>query len=237
MTKRFAAGRSLFEAELTSVPALPSGDRMEGKAIERKGRGAGRPRSETTRRAILSTTIALLQNQSLQSIKVETIARDAGVSKATIYRWWNSKTAVAIDAFIENHLVHTPMPYEMHPAEALIRHWRLMAEQYRGIPGRIVAQILAEGQSDAEIMREFRQRFHYGRRAVVREVMENLKAVHPLPNGMDSELLMDMFYAPIYMRLLWGHAPIDDDFIHEYPRSVMGLIGIELDENDRVIEG
>ncbi|GGC01300.1 TetR family transcriptional regulator [Novosphingobium endophyticum] len=208
---------------------------MEGKETERKGKGGGRPRSESTRRSILSATITLLQDESLQSITVEAIAREAGVSKATIYRWWSSKTAVAIDAFIENHLVKTPMPYDVHPAEALIRHWRLMADQYRGFPGRIVAQILAEGQSDPEIMREFRQRFHYGRRAVVREVIENLKAVHPLPEGLGSEQLMDMFYAPIYMRLLWGHAPIDDEFILEYPRSVMSLIGIHLDENDKVV--
>lgn len=207
---------------------------MEGKETERKGKGGGRPRSESTRRSILSATITLLQDESLQSITVEAIAREAGVSKATIYRWWSSKTAVAIDAFIENHLVKTPMPYDVHPAEALIRHWRLMADQYRGFPGRIVAQILAEGQSDPEIMREFRQRFHYGRRAVVREVIENLKAVHPLPEGLGSEQLMDMFYAPIYMRLLWGHAPIDDEFILEYPRSVMSLIGVHLDEYDKV---
>ncbi|WP_066555877.1 TetR/AcrR family transcriptional regulator [Croceicoccus bisphenolivorans] len=208
---------------------------MEGKETERKAKGGGRPRSESTRRSILSATIALLQNESLQSITVEAIAREAGVSKATIYRWWSSKTAVAIDAFIENHLVKTPMPYDIHPAEALIRHWRAMADQYRGFAGRIVAQILAEGQSDPEIMREFRQRFHYGRRAVVREVIENLKAVHSLPEGLGSEQLMDMFYAPIYMRLLWGHAPLDDEFILEYPRSVMSLIGITLNENDKVV--
>lgn len=208
---------------------------MEASETQRKSRGGGRPRSEPTRRSILAATMALLQTESVQSITVEAIAREAGVSKATIYRWWSSKTSVVIDAFIENHLVKTPMLYEVHPAEALIRHWRALAEQYRGLPGRIVAQILAEGQSDAAVMREFRQRFHYGRRAVVREVVEHLNEVHRMPEGVESETFMDMLYAPIYMRLLWGHAPIDQEFIEAYPITVFRLIGIKFDENEKVI--
>lgn len=179
--------------------------------------------------------MALLQTESVQSITVEAIAREAGVSKATIYRWWTSKTSVIIDAFIENHLVNTPILYDAHPAEALIHHWRALAEQYRGLPGRIVAQILAEGQSDATILREFRHRFHYGRRAVVREVVEHLNKVHKMPEGVASEAFMDLLYAAIYMRLLWGHAPIDDEFIQTYPQTVFQLIGVRFDENGRVI--
>lgn len=220
---------------MTINRAGPSADYMGAPETERKPRGGGRPRSEATRRSILAATLTLLQTESVQSITVEAIAREGGVSKATIYRWWSSKTSVVIDAFVENHIVKTPMLYDVHPAEALIRHWRSLAEQYRGLPGRIVAQILAEGQSDAAILREFRQRFHYGRRAVVREVVDHLNSIHNLPDGMSSEVLMDLLYAAIYMRLLWGHAPIDDEFIHSYPLTVFMLIGIRFDDNGRVI--
>lgn len=208
---------------------------MDVAETGRKPRGGGRPRSESTRRSILSATLTLLKSESVQSITVEAIAREAGVSKATIYRWWSSKTSVVIDAFIENHIVNTPMHYDVHPAVALIRHWRALAEQYRGPPGRIVAQILAEGQSDAAIMREFRQRFHYGRRAVVREVVEHFSKLHPMPEGVGSEIFMDLLYAAIYMRLLWGHAPIDEEFIETYPLTVFKLIGVKFDENEQVI--
>lgn len=203
--------------------------------IETKTRGGGRPRSEATRRSILATTMSLLKTSSVQALTIEAIARDSGVSKATIYRWWTSKASVVIDAFIENHIVNTPMHYDLHPAEALVRHWRALAEQYAGPSGRIVAQILAEGQSDESVLREFRQRFHYGRRAVVREVVEKLNEVHKLPEGLGPELLMDMLYAAIYMRLLWGHAPLDAEFIQSYPLAVFRLIGIEFDQNTKVI--
>jgi len=202
----------------------------------KRTRGGGRPRSETTRRSILAAALDLLQTETVQSITIEAIARKAGVSKATIYRWWSSKASVVIDAFMENHIVNTPMLYDIHPAEALIRHWRALAVQYRGWAGQIVAQILAEGQSDPAILREFRQRFHYGRRAIVREVLVKLREVHPIPGDLGPETLMDMLYSAIYMRLIWGYAPLDDEFIHDYPLAMFRLLGIEFDEDARVIQ-
>jgi AcrR family transcriptional regulator len=197
--------------------------------FDKKTRNGGRPRSETTRKSILAAALVLLQSESLQSITIEAIAREAGVSKATIYRWWSSKASVVIDAFMDTHIVHTPMLYDQHPAEALIRHWRSLAEQYRGWAGQIVSQILGEGQSDPEVLREFRQRFHYGRRAVVREVVEKLMTIHHFPDGVGPEIFMDMLYSAIYMRLIWGHAPLDEHFIETFPITIFKLIGVEFD--------
>ncbi|MDE2442371.1 MAG: TetR/AcrR family transcriptional regulator [Betaproteobacteria bacterium] len=200
-------------------------------------RGGGRPRSESTRRAILSATLDLLREESIQSITIEAIAKRAGVSKATIYRWWQSKASVVIDAFMENHIVHTPMRHDIHPAESLLQHWRLLAEQYSGWAGQIVSQILAEGQSDKSIQREFRERFYYGRRAVVREVIDNLRARLPKLQEIDSEVLMDILYSPVYMRLMWGYGPIDAKFIRDFPLNIFLLFGLEFDSDGHVVEG
>lgn len=199
-------------------------------------KGGGRPRSETTRRAILSATLELLRDNSIQSITIEAIAKRAGVSKATIYRWWQAKASVVIDAFIEDHIVHTPMRHDIHPAEALLFHWRSLAEQYSGWTGQVVAQILAEGQSDRSIQREFRERFYYGRRAVVREVVDALRARVPRLADLESETLMDILYSPVYMRLFWGYGPIDAKFIREFPLDIFRLFGLEFDENGHVLE-
>lgn len=199
-------------------------------------RGGGRPRSEATRKAILAATFDLLRSNSVQAISIEAIAREAGVSKATIYRWWNSKASVVIDVFVENHIVQTPMRHDIHPAEALLNHWRLFAQQYAGWGGKVVGQILAEGQSDPDAQREFRERFYYGRRAVVLEVLEDLrKEVPSIAAGTDSELLLDMLYSSVYMRLFWGFAPINDKFIAEFPIGVFRLLGVEFDENGKYL--
>ena len=186
----------------------------------------GRPRSDATRRQILDSTIKLLQEKSIQAISIEAIAREAGVSKATIYRWWDSKALVVIDAFIENHLVKTTLPRELGLKGAIAHHFRSLVEQYSGWSGRLVAQIIAEGQSDPSILRAFRERFHYGRRAVIRETLEEWRRSGEIAADTNVEILMDIIYGAVYMRLLIGHAPLDAEFAESHIKYVYHLLGV-----------
>lgn len=60
----------------------------------------GRPRSEKTKQAILSAAYDLLLENGFGAVTIEKIAERAGVSKATIYKWWSNKAAVVMDAFL-----------------------------------------------------------------------------------------------------------------------------------------
>ena len=160
----------------------------------------------------------------VQQISIESIAREAGVGKATIYRWWNSKAAVVIEAFLHTHVSHTPMPKDVSPREALTRHIHLLVEEYSGWSGRIVSQIMAEGQGDPDVLREFRERFWYGRRAVVREVVEEARRLGEFRTDQETELQMDILYAPIYFRLLMRHLPLDKKFADEHCAATMQML-------------
>ena len=198
---------------------------MNAKVTEiERPKAGGRPRNEATRLLILRTALELLKKQTLQSITIEAIAKAAGVSKATIYRWWTSKASIVIDAFIEHHIVRTPMRHDLPPGEAIVDHMQHLIEQYSGWPGQIVAQIIGEAQSQPTIGREFRERFHYGRRAVVREALEKWRTSGEIDRNIDIEMLMDVLYSPIYMRLLVGHAPLDEKFAVQLPAFVFGLL-------------
>lgn len=198
---------------------------MQVKKTESIKRSAvGRPRSEVTRLQILDATIKLLHENSIQAISIEAIAREAGVSKATIYRWWDSKALVVIDAFIENHLIKTTLPRELGPRAAIAHHFRSLVEQYSGWPGRLVAQIIAEGQSDPSILRAFRERFHYGRRAVISETLEEWRNTGEISNDTNIEILMDVIYGAVYMRLMIGHAPLNEAFAESHIKYVYHLL-------------
>jgi hypothetical protein len=41
------------------------------------------------------------------------------------------------------------------------------------------------------------------------------------------EVLSDLLYAPIYMRLLLGHGPLDEVFVREHLGYVYSLLGVE----------
>src|ERR1035441_8003249 len=71
---------------LAHMPAAPSPP----------GRG-GRPRSERAHQAILTAARELLIEEGFAALRLEHVAARAGVGKATIYRRWPSKEALAQD--------------------------------------------------------------------------------------------------------------------------------------------
>ncbi|MFF7180779.1 TetR/AcrR family transcriptional regulator C-terminal ligand-binding domain-containing protein [Streptomyces sp. NPDC008121] len=58
-------------------------------------------RSERSRRAIFDAALALVSEAGYARTTIEGIAARAGVGKQTIYRWWPSKAAVLLDAFLD----------------------------------------------------------------------------------------------------------------------------------------
>ncbi|MEV5779676.1 TetR/AcrR family transcriptional regulator [Streptomyces sp. NPDC048448] len=58
-------------------------------------------RSEKSRRAIFDAALALVGEVGYPRTTIEGVAARAGVGKQTIYRWWPSKAAVLLDAFMD----------------------------------------------------------------------------------------------------------------------------------------
>ncbi|MGW1291713.1 TetR/AcrR family transcriptional regulator [Streptomyces sp. NPDC002533] len=58
-------------------------------------------RSDRSRRAIHDAALALVAEVGYPRTTIEGIAARAGVGKQTIYRWWPSKAAVLMDAFLD----------------------------------------------------------------------------------------------------------------------------------------
>jgi AcrR family transcriptional regulator len=182
-------------------------------------------RSEASRLSILDATLRLLadENMTMKSLSIEAIAKEAGVGKTTIYRWWPSKAAVVIDAFMENHLVHTPVLTDVPVREALASHLRSLIHQYAGVPGRLVSQILAESQYDPEIRAMFRERFFDDRYWTIIELVQRGVDNGELSPSLDPRLLTEMLYAPVYHRLLIGHRPLDDQLADELIATALEL--------------
>lgn len=172
-------------------------------------------RSEASRSAILEATIELLEDTTVQKLSIEAIAKEAGVGKTTIYRWWPSKAAVVIDAFLELHLTNTPIPEDLPVREALGVHLRSLIRQYRSPTGRLVAQLIAESQYDPETLATFRGRFWDGRRAAVTALVERGIREGEVRDSIDAELVTEMIYSPVILRLLFGHRPLSEEYAQQ----------------------
>jgi AcrR family transcriptional regulator len=177
-----------------------------------EARPPGRPRSERARRAILQAANELLENEGFTAVTVEAIAERAGVSKATVYRWWPNRAAVVMDGFLSTVSSEVPFPHTGHAREDIRLHMRRLTEALSGKIGQTVAALIAEGQADPELAEALRSRWLSVRRAEAREILELGIERGELREDLDPEVAVDILYGPIYYRLLVAHAPVDEDF-------------------------
>ncbi len=187
-------------------------------------RRPGRPRSEEARLSILSTTAKMMETLPIRSITIDGIAKAANVGKPTIYRWWDSKCALVMDAFLARMTPeNTPQP-DADIKKNLVKLLTSTIEQLRGREGKIVAEIVGEGQSDPHILEEFQARFFSQILAPARRLVERAKEMKMIDQDLDTDLALDILYGPIYYRLLVGHQPLDDHFTRSLPGRVVSAL-------------
>jgi AcrR family transcriptional regulator len=190
-------------------------------------RPRGRPRSETAQAAILSAAIALLLDEGLHAMSMDDVAERAGVSKATIYRWWASKELLALDALSTEWATATAAKRAdtgslRGDLLAVLRPWirQLNEKPY----GRVIAGLVAQAQTDPEFAKLYREHFVQPRRDSTRVLF--LRAIDRgeiLPNT-DVEVALDLLYGPIYHRMLHLHAPLNDRFTKDVVDAVIKAV-------------
>ncbi|WP_329047404.1 TetR/AcrR family transcriptional regulator [Amycolatopsis sp. NBC_01488] len=187
--------------------------------VEKQQRG--RPRSEKAHQAVLDAAAELLLTHGLSEVSMDTVADRAGVSKATIYRWWPTKQTLALDALYTEWSAARPQPRDTGTLRgdllSLLRPWARLAG---GRPyGRVLAALITEAQTDPAFAAEYRQRFVEPRRAQGREIFRRAAERGEIPAGTNVDVALDLLYGPLYHRLLHGHAPLNDRFV----RAVVDL--------------
>lgn len=183
-------------------------------------------RSESSRRAILDATVRLLlaDGATIQKLTIEAIAREAGTGKTTVYRWWPTKASVVVDALVETHLRHVPVPEGLPLLEAIEQHLSALVEEYSGPAGRLFAQLIAESQYDPEALATFRERFFDRRRDGIDALVRRGLKTGELPPDLDADLFGEMIYGPVTHRLLLGYLPLDQEFVQGLVRQAAKLI-------------
>lgn len=176
-------------------------------------RGRGRIRDADTTAAILEASMALLVERGLKGFTIEGVAARAGVGKATIYRWWPSRGAVALDAFLAAVDPQVPYPDVDDFATALRTQVRSLIGVFRDTPnGAVVRALLGEAQTDQDLAEAFRIRWVEVRRSYGRAVFRHAQQTGQIRADLDIETAIDLVYGPVYYRLLTGHAPLSDEF-------------------------
>ena len=188
---------------------------------EKKQSVVGRPRSESSKIAILNATIDLLEKSGYSTLTIEAIAAHAGVGKATIYRWWANKSFLVFDAFLMSTETHMYFLEKTSIRENFRQQLHTLANVLNGTLGRTMIALVAESGEDSELAKAFYTNYLNPRREDAKMILERAIAQGEIQSTINIDVASDMLYGPIYFRILIYKKKVDAEFIDTLVDQVM----------------
>jgi AcrR family transcriptional regulator len=187
-------------------------------------RRKGRPPLEkaASHAAIMDAVYALLQEKSVRDLTIEEVAKRAKVGKPTIYKWWSTKATLVLAMLCERMAPNLEMPTVLPAKESLRFRVRRLIGAFNGPFGRIVAGLIAEGQSEPAILQEFFDRWVGPRRNATIADLKRGRDAGELRSETEPELLNDAIFGAIYYRFLLRSGPLTNRFGQELVEQVLG---------------
>ncbi|WP_339288919.1 TetR/AcrR family transcriptional regulator [Paenibacillus sp. FSL E2-0201] len=173
----------------------------------------GRPRNNEAEASILAASYDLLLETGFGAVTVEKIAERAKVSKATIYKWWPNKAAVVMDGYLSAASARLPVPDTGSVMDDIIIHATNLASFLRSREGKIITELIGEGQFDAGLAEAYRARFFAPRRQEARHLLERGVTRGELKADLDIGITIDLLYGPLFYRLLITGDELDEAFV------------------------
>ena len=116
------------------------------------------------------------------------------------------------------------MPDTTTAEEALRVRVKYFVAQCNGLFGKVVSDLIAEGQGDPSILKNLYEGHIRPRRAsTVADIARGIASGKFLPNT-NPELLLDAIIAPIYLRLLLRQTKVTEEYgSHIIDQAVLGV--------------
>jgi AcrR family transcriptional regulator len=183
-------------------------------------RRRGRPRDPATEQRILECALTMLAEGGYAALRLDELARRAGVAKTTILRRWPSKAAV-VAAAVEGLALHTVEVPEggtlRDDLHALLNNAVTVFGRGRG---RFVPRLIREAGEHPEIADLLKTVIHTRRKGYGRALGRAI-ARGELDPEIDQELLIDLLIGPVWTRLLVTQDPLPASIVDDITGAVL----------------
>lgn len=197
----------------------------DGRPGQRRGRGR-RP-AEDVRADVLRVVGEHLLSDGLAGLTFEKVARDSGVSKVTLYKWWPSVGVLALDGYF--HAVEETLAFpntgdiRADIATQLRQFVKLMTTTPSG---RVLTELVGRSQSDAALAEAYRRLYSAERRRLATDRLSEAQRAGQIGESVDVRVVVDQLWGAVYHRLLIPDEPIDGEFAEKLVANLFdGITG------------
>ncbi len=170
---------------------------------------------------MLERAYLLMATKGLAATTIDSIARQAGVSKMTIYKWWPSREALLIDAFLRRAASLLPLSEEGDPMALLHAHAIAYAEALNGEFGKVQLAVVAECIAKTGSGRLFAERYLDVRRSLGIRIIRNGQNSGQINGKQSAEELYDRIYGTLFYQSTFGLKSLSSAYVRRLVDTVL----------------
>ncbi|MEU0845694.1 TetR-like C-terminal domain-containing protein [Streptomyces sp. NPDC005962] len=182
---------------------------MSQNTAARRGRGR-RPAAEV-RANVLAATGHILLAEGLRAVTFDRVATEAGSSKMTLYKWWPSPGALAVEAYFTQSGRTLQFPDTGDLRTDLITQLsafiRWLTDEGAAKP---VSELVGASQTDPDLAHAWSNSYALPRRELARARLRTAQEQGQLRQDADLDIIVDQLWGACYHRLLVLKVPFDD---------------------------
>jgi AcrR family transcriptional regulator len=190
-------------------------------SVEAKPVRRGRPRSAETEQAILESAYFIMAAEGLAATSIDAVARDCGVSKMTIYKWWPSREALLIDAFVRQASSMLPLPENGDVLARIKKHACAYVDALNGDFGRVQLAVISECIAGTGSAKIFAERYLVIRRAVAVKIIKSGQQDGTVNASEAAGDLYDRIYGTLFYQYVFGFRVLTRDYAEKLVGSVL----------------
>lgn len=169
----------------------------------------GRPRDERIDVEITSAALDLLATEGFDRFTVEAVAARAAVAKTTVYRRFPTRNDLIVGALLRLNDEIPPPPVAGPVRDRLILVLQgIRRRTTESVRGRILMQVMSEGQRDPDLAALVHQRVLAPRRQVLRTIIADGIASGELRPDVEIETVVPALVGPMLYLGMWGSAEV-----------------------------
>lgn len=155
--------------------------------------------------AIMDAVYALLQEGPAKNLTMEAVAKRAGVGKPTLYKWWPTKAALIMAMFHERIAVPVVASTPAATAEDALRiTMHRLINGLNSLFGKVLADLVAEGQSDPVLLRDLFENHIKLRQVTDLAEVERASQTGEFVDTISPDIVVDALFGPLIYRRLFN---------------------------------
>lgn len=163
--------------------------------------------------AIFTATLELLVVHGYDNLTMEAVARESGVNKTTLYRWWPSKDDLLGAALTASDLLMFSVPDTGALRDDLLAVAREIAGLLTGEATAPIAATVLTAASSRPQLALLGQAFFADRLAREQPIFDRAVARGELPPTAVPATIMDMLAGALWFRVLLRNEPLTGEYL------------------------